>query len=160
LVATAVLTLTMTFIPALVLWVGRQFLAEQPFQAMAENIGDLWRIGVAGFVIAAYLGSIGLLISSFTGRKSIAVAVIIVGFIISESLAAALAAAIRRGGESINDQWVLFLSPSSTASGLVGRLFNEPGLGIEQPQWMILAVMGGVILACLGVMYWRYVPND
>ncbi|MDQ3044404.1 MAG: ABC transporter permease [Chloroflexota bacterium] len=160
LVATAILTLTMTVVPALLLWLGRQFLADQPFQAMANNTGDLWRIGVAGFTIAAYLGSIGLLVSSFTGRKSIAVAVIIVGFIITESLAGALAAAIRRGTESMNDQWVLLLSPSSTAAGLVGRLFNEPGLGVEQPLWVIFAVMCGVVLASLSLMYWRYVPNE
>ena len=34
-------------------------------------------------VTAFYLGSIGLMVSSFTGRKSIAVAVIIIGFLVA-----------------------------------------------------------------------------
>ena len=46
-------------------------------------------------MIAFYLGAIGLTISSFTGRKSVAVGVIILGFVLSESLAVAILEAFR-----------------------------------------------------------------
>ncbi|HET8521729.1 MAG TPA: ABC transporter permease subunit, partial [Thermomicrobiales bacterium] len=85
LVATAVLTLTISLIPAIVLWIGRQLLETSPLSAMRDHLGDLGRIFVAGGMIALYLGAIGLLVSSFTGRKSIAVAIIVLGFVLSTS---------------------------------------------------------------------------
>ena len=158
LLATALLTLTVSFLPAAVLWLGRQLLLDAPLQAMRDNAGDLGRVAVAGAMIAFFLGAIGLLISSFTGRKSIAVAIIVLGFLIAEALAGALGFALE--DDHILDRYILFLSPSSTIAGLVGRLFDEPGLGIEVSLWLILGVMAGIIVASCAVMYWRYVPNE
>jgi hypothetical protein len=80
------LTLSVSLIPGAVLWLGFQLLEDRPLAAMRDNLGDLGRIAVAGTMIAIYLGAIGLLISSFTGRKSIAVGVIVLGFLITEAL--------------------------------------------------------------------------
>jgi len=156
LLATAILVLTVSLIPAAILWLGRQLILDDPLQAMGDNIDDLGRILLAGTLIAFFLGAVGLVVSAFTGRKSIAVAIIVIGFVVFESLAGAL-----RFG--IDDDWgkyVLFLSPSSTIAGLVGRLFDEPGLGVEADLWQIIAVMGGVILVAGGIMYLRYVPDE
>ena len=49
---------------------------------MKDNIGDLGRMSVISSVIAFYLGAVGLMISSFTGRKAIAIGVIIVAFLV------------------------------------------------------------------------------
>jgi ABC-2 type transport system permease protein len=157
LVAAALLTLTVSFVPAAVLWLGRQLLEDAPLSAMRDNIADLGRIAVAGGMIAAYLGALGLLISSFTGRKSIAVAIIVLGFLIAEALAGALTFAI---DDEELDRYILFLSPTLTiADGLVGELFSEPR-PLEISLWMVLAEMGGVIALACAVMYLRYVPNE
>ena len=157
LLAAALLTLTISLIPAAVLWLGRQLLADKPLSALGRNLDDLGRIAVAGTMIALYLGAIGLLISSFTGRKSVAVAVIVLGFVVAEAIAAALTEALENDDL---EKYLLFLSPTSTIAGLVGRLFGNDGLGIEARLWQILAVMAGVVVVCCAGMYWRYVPDE
>ena len=155
--AAALLTLTISLIPAAVLWLGRQLLAEKPVSALGNNIDDLGRIVVAGTMIAFYLGAIGLLISSFTGRKSVAVAVIVLGFIIAEAITGALVTAL---DNDTLEEYLLFLSPTSTIANLTSRLFDDVGIGVEAPLWKILAVMAGVVVACCAGMYWRYVPDE
>ena len=158
LVAAALLTLTVSFIPAVVLWLGRQLLEDAPLSAMRDNLDDLGRIAVAGGMIAAYLGALGLLISSFTGRKSIAVAIIVLGFLMAEALAGALTFAV---DDEELDRYIIFLSPTLTiADGLVAELFNQPSLDVDLSLWMVLGEMGGVIALACAVMYWRYVPNE
>lgn len=160
LVAAAILTLTMSMVPPAIFWLGRQFLADKPVSAIRDNADDLGRIVICGVMIAAYLGALGLMISSFTGRKSIAVAIIIVGFVISTSLAYALAAAI----DGDVTRWFVLLSPVDMIETLSYRLFERPTFDDEFGQalslWQIVAGLVGTIAVCLGVMYWRYVPND
>jgi ABC-2 type transport system permease protein len=163
LVAAGLLTLSISLAPAVILWLGRQLLSGEPLQAMRDNIDDLGKVLVAGSAIALYLGAIGLMISSFTKRKGIAVGIIIVGFTISQALAAALTIATRDMGK-INE-WVGFLSPSLTVEALVTGLWPpERGrvspfaIGAGLPATMV--VMAVVIAVCCGVMYWRYGNRD
>ena len=157
LIATAILTMTVSLIPAAILWLGRQLLEDGPLRAMRDHLDDLGRIGIAGVMIALFLGALGLVISSFTGRKSIAVAIIVLGFLIAEALAAALNVAVDNPDLG---KYILFLSPSSTIAGLVGRLFDEPNLGTELAFRWIFGEMLAVIAVACGVMYLRYVPNE
>ncbi len=161
LAATAILTLTMTFVPPAVYWLGRQLLEDRPLSAIRHNADDLGRLALAGILLAGYLGAIGLAISSFTGRKSIAVAIIVIGFLLSTTLAYALAAAVTN--ERLR-RLCVFLSPADTINAFVYRLFHQPGIntsfGDPFALWAYIAVMLGVIAACCGIMYWRYVPND
>ncbi|MER3436635.1 MAG: hypothetical protein C4346_02895, partial [Chloroflexota bacterium] len=106
-------------------------------------------------------GAIGLTVSSFTGRKSIAVAIIVIGFLLSTTLAYALAAAVNN--EDLR-RFFVFLSPGDTINEFVRVLFRQPSLpasfGDPFNVSLYIAVMLGVIAACCGIMYWRYVPND
>lgn len=158
LAAAALLTLTVSLVPAAIYWLGLQLLDDRPLAAMRDNVADLGRIAIAGLAIALFLGAIGLFISSFTGRKSIAVGIIVLGFLISESLAGALLFAL--DDDQPLRRFVPFLSPTQTVAGLVGRLFDEPATGIEFGLWPILGVMAAVVLVCWVVMWLRYVPND
>lgn len=155
--AAALLTLTVSFIPAAILWLGRQLLEDNPLSAMRDNLDDLGRIAVAGGLIAAYLGTIGLLISSFTGRKSVAVAIIVLGFLVAEALAGSLSFALE-GGDL--ERYLRFLSPTSTIAAMVERLFDNPVATIDLPLWTIMAVIVGVIAVSCLAMYARYVPNE
>jgi ABC-2 type transport system permease protein len=160
LVAAAILTLTISLVPVVIYWLGRQFLEDSPVTAMKDNAGDLGRIVICGVLIAGYLGALGLTVSSFTGRKSIAVAIIIVGFVIMTSLSFALAAAVNTDAK----RFFVLLSPLTTIRTLAYRLFDQPlrleEFGYVLPLWQIIAGMVAIIVACLGVMYWRYVPNE
>src|SRR6185312_598521 len=89
--AAALLMLTMSLAPAAILWLGRQLLDDSPVRAMGHNLDDLVRLAIGGVLISFYLGSLALMIASFTSRKLISVAVTIVAFLISTSLALALA---------------------------------------------------------------------
>lgn len=160
LVAAAVLTLTISLVPVVIYWLGRQFLDNKPLSAMKDHAGDLGRIVICGTLIAAYLGAMGLMVSSFTGRKSIAVAIIIVGFVVLTSLSFALAAAVTTSAK----KYFVFLSPVTTIRTLSYQLFQQrlrlEELGGVLPLWEIIAGIVVIVVACVGVMYWRYVPNE
>jgi ABC-2 type transport system permease protein len=160
LAATSILTLTISLAPPFIYWLGRQLLDDSPLSAIKNNADDLGRLIVMGVLIAAYLGSIGLMISSFTGRKAIAVAIIVVGFVISTSLAFALAAAI----DTSIERYFVFLSPTTVIEhvsyGLFDRYIEPDDFGNPLDLWQMITGMLATVLVCCGVMYWRYVPNE
>ena len=158
LLATGLLTLSMSLLPAVVLWLGNGLLASEPLPALRAGLGDLGRIVVAGTMIAFYLGTIGLMISSFTGRKSVAVGVIILGFVLSESLSIALIEAFRDQPDLM--RWAFAISPSRTIATLVGQLFGDPEIGADVPLNAALVVMAAVIAICCAVMFAWYQRRD
>jgi ABC-2 type transport system permease protein len=158
LLATGLLTLSMSLLPAVVLWLGNGLLGSEPLSALRAGLGDLGRIIVAGTMIAFYLGAIGLLISSFTGRKSVAVGVIILGFVLSESLSVAVLQAFRDQPDLA--RWSMVVSPSRTIATLVGQLFGEPDIGSDLPLNVALGVMAMVIAICCAVMFAWYQRRD
>ncbi len=162
LVAAAMLMLTMSLVPAVILWVGRQLLDDRPLHAMSNNVDDLGRLIVGGVIISFYIGAVALMISSFTGRKSIAVAIIILLFLVATSLAFALSGAL----DTESKKYLVFLSPSSTVNGLAKTLFNRD-TGVSEfddnpflELWQYIGAMIGITVACVGVMLWRYLPDE
>jgi ABC-2 type transport system permease protein len=162
LAATSILTLTVTLVPVAILWLGNQLLEGAPLEAMRDNLGDLGRIVIVGVLIAFYLGAIGLMISSFTGRKSIAVGIIVFGFLMTEAFANSLLYAANL--DLVWQRVVVFFSPTATATGLATRMWNvdaDPITSTIGLPWTVYgAVMLGVVLVCGVVMYFRYVPNE
>jgi ABC-2 type transport system permease protein len=160
--ATALLMMTMSLVPAAILWLGRQLLDDSPLSAMKNNIDDLGRVIVAGVLISLYIGSVALMVSSFTGRKSIAVAVIIILFLVSTSLAFALAVAV----DAEWDKYLVFLSPTNTVDGMADTLFRQtlPVSDFEDnpylPFWQYAGGMLAVTAVSVGVMLWRYLPDE
>jgi hypothetical protein len=158
LLGTGILTLSMSLLPAVVLWLGNGLLAPEPLPALRGSLDELGRIVVAGTMIAFYLGAIGLVIASFTGRKSVAVGVTVLGFVLSESLAVALIEAFRDQREVMN--WAFALSPSRTIAALVGILFDEPDLAEGRSLNAVLGVMIAVIAICCTTMFAWYRRRD
>lgn len=161
LLGTALLTMTISFVPMVIYWLGRQLLDDAPLAAFRANAGDLGRITIMSVLTAFYLGAVGLAVSSFTGRKAIAVAIIVIGFGVSSALAGLLAVVI-------NDPDLLpyaaFLSPARVVNEFSHGLFNETidddQFGRSLSTWVYGAFMLAVIGVCCAVMYWRYVPED
>ncbi len=161
LVATAILTTTISLVPVAIYWLGVQLLEDSPLSAMSNRGDEFGAILVSGVLIALFLGSVGLLVSAYTDRKAIAVAVIIVGFLVSTSIAYALLAAL--DGEI--ERFTVFLSPADTIQGLTMALFdqrevNEMTDAADWPAWVYIAEMLGVSAIAYGAMYLRYRPNE
>ncbi len=158
LLGTGLLTLSISLVPALVLWAGNSLLAQEPIDAFREGLGDLGRIVVAGTLIAFYLGAIGLAISSFTSRKSVAVGVIVLGFVLTESLSFAVSEALRDLPDIA--RWAFVMSPSNTIVALVDGLFGIPEVDNTAPLNAAIIVMVAVIVICCLIMFAWYQRRD
>jgi ABC-2 type transport system permease protein len=161
LLGTGILTLSVSLVPVLIFWVASALLARDPGLAFREGLDDLGRLVVAGTLVAFYLGSIGLAISSFTGRKNVAVGIIIFGFVISESLSAALSEALR--DQPAIETWLFVLSPSRTIVSMVNGLFpisDSDVAEITVPFTHAAGAMVIVMLICSLVMFVWYQRHD
>jgi ABC-2 type transport system permease protein len=161
LAATAILTMTVSVIPAMFLWLFRQLLADQPLHALKTNIDDLGKVILMGTLIAGYLGCGGLVISSFTGRKSIANAIIFVGYSVIEAFNLTLMEVVK--DDSIRN-YVAYLSPFRLIFELALKLFkkyNAADAGHSGFNASVdVAVAVSVVLVGIVIMVWRYVPED
>jgi ABC-2 type transport system permease protein len=161
LLATGLLTLTITLVPLAIFWLGRQLLDDSPVQAIRDNLGDLGRIVIVSVVVSAYLGALGLTVSAFTSRKAIAIGVIIVAFIVASSLAAVLQETV---GNEDQKPWFALLSPAQTiddfSGGVFGNIQFDPVIGEPLSAWTYGIAMAAIVLICCAIMYWRYVPED
>jgi ABC-2 type transport system permease protein len=161
LLATGLLTLTITLVPLAIFWLGRQLLDDSPVQAIRDNLGDLGRIVIVSVVVSAYLGALGLTVSAFTSRKAIAIGVIIVAFIVASSLAAVLQETV---GNEDQKRWFALLSPAQTiddfSGGVFGNIQFDPAIGEPLSAWTYGIAMAAIVLICCAIMYWRYVPED
>ena len=159
--ATAILTMTMSVVPVVFLWLFRQLLADKPLHALTSNIDDLGRVVLIGSLIALFLGCGGLVISSFTGRKSIATAIIFIGYAVLEGFVNALIEAV--SSERAKDVLAL-LSPIRLITELSEKLFGvyDPAAsghgGFPAAVYVVAAL--GLILLGVVIMVWRYVPED
>jgi hypothetical protein len=161
LAATAILTMTMSVVPVVFLWLFRQLLADKPLHALTTNIDDLGKVVLVGTLIALYLGCGGLVISSFTGRKSIATAIIFVGYAVLEGFTNGLLEAV--SANRTKDIFAL-LSPARLLGELAEKLFGtynaqdsgHPGFSAG----VYAAAAIGIIVIGIIIMVWRYVPED
>jgi ABC-2 type transport system permease protein len=162
LLATAMLTLTVSLVPVLIYWLGVQLLEDSPLRAMADRQDEFWAILLMGTLVALYLGSAGLLVSAFTDRKSIAIGVIIVLFIVTNAIAIVLYEAL--DGEL--QRYTVFLSPPNTIIGLGIGLFPDTTEVSEWadtanfPAWAYVAWTLGFSAVATAITYLRYRPNE
>jgi len=160
-VAMSLLTMTMTVISSILLWLGRQLTAESVGQAMRENIGDLGRVIFAGVMTALVLSTLGLAISSFTNRKGVAITVIIIMFVV-------LTAVANIGLEVLDElewsRYLIALHLPLLFTGLSDHLFGDvDDYVLERADFSFAAYMAymiGLILVSLVILRWRYAPRD
>ncbi len=161
-VAMTLLTMTLSMVPSIILWFGRQLVDDSPWQAMRDNVGDLWRVIFVGALIALVLGAGGLMISSLTDRKGVAVTVIIIGFVIVTGMA-------NVGLELLVDydwsRYLILFSIQDTFVAISDHLFHDADdWGAVQQANLSLPVYLGFVLslvvASILIMRWRYSPRD
>jgi ABC-2 type transport system permease protein len=160
-IAMSLLTMTMTVVPSILLWLGRQLTADGVGQAMRNNIGDLGRVVFVGVMIALVLSTLGLAISSFTNRKGVAITIIIISFLVFTAVANA-------GMELLSDmewsRYLIALHLPLLFVGLSSHLFEDVNdRVVEQVGFSFAAYMAylvGLIIVSLIVLRWRYAPRD
>lgn len=158
--AATVLTMTMSVIPAIILWLGRQLTADSPASAMRDNIDDLARVILLGTIIALTLGTISLVISSLTDRKGVAIAVIVIGGLVFGGLAELAMAELGQDWR----RYMIFVAPGQVYAAIASSLFNsEPGRYVQIADlpalayyaWSAVVVIGGSLF-----VRWRYSPRN
>lgn len=160
-VAMFLLTMTMTVIPSVLLWFGRQLVADDVAGAMRENIGDLGRVVFAGMMIALVLGAVGLAVSSLTNRKGVAITLIIFLFV-------ALTAISSIALELLVDQeWSRYLIGFHLPllfEGLNTHLFGGvEDYVIADADFSLSAYVTYMLvltIACIALFRWRYTARD
>jgi ABC-2 type transport system permease protein len=160
LAAAAVLTMTISVLPAIILWLGRQLTADSPATAMREHIGDLGRVVLLGTLIALTLGTISLVISSMTDRKGVAIAVIIIGFLVISGLIDLAISELDFGWR----RYLVFGAFTHVFAAISASLFDARPDNIvrtaDLPIWMYYAWVCFVIVAGSFFVRWRYSPRN
>ena len=162
--AMTLLTMTLSLVPSVILWLGRQLTSDSVWQAMKDNIGDLGRIILLGTVIALVLGTGGLVISSFTDRKGVAIIVILIGVIILTGMANGAAELLEDYEWS---RYFILLSLPDTFVAISNHLFHDVNLS---NNWIIahsdlslgfyLGYMAALVIIGILILRWRYSPRD
>ena len=159
--AMTVLTMTLSVVPAVVLWLGRQLVADSPWRAMQDNVGDLGRVILLGTLIALTLGTGGLMISSFTNRRAVAITVIVIGFTLVSAMAVTAMELLQ------DEEWsryAIFGSMVNVFEGISSHLFGD----VQDPvieragfslQTYVIYVLALAVIS-VAIMRWRYVPRD
>lgn len=163
LAATVLLTMTLTVIPASLLWLGWQLIADSPGRAMQAHLDDLGKVVLVGAVLAITGGTAGLVVSAITDRKAVAVAIILAGELTLTAIAhfsfVALHAEWRR--------YFMFLSANNIFSAVTHQLFpaarnNGTFMEIEASFPLQTYLLYLLALTVIGVLFirWRYAPRD
>jgi ABC-2 type transport system permease protein len=161
LAATALLTMTLSVIPVVILWLGRQLVADSPGQAMRTHLDDLGKVILVGVLLALVIGAIGLAISSLTDRKAVAVAIILVLFPILDGIAGV-------AYNQIDASWtkyLLFIDPNAFLVAFNATLFpyTSDSAMIQDANWSdttYIIYMAAIVVACALFVRWRYAPRD
>lgn len=160
--AMALLAMTMTALPAALLWLGRQLTEDKARQAIVDNSGDLLKVLLLGVLTSLMYGSVGLMISSFTNRKGVAIAIILISFLVVTGVSQSLSVALEDYSWS---RWILLADVNTVIASLSIRFFNDTDgnlfinhLNISQNGAILTLV--GITLICALVLRWRYSPRD
>lgn len=161
-VAMSLLAMTMTAVPGALLWLGQQLTEEKVRESMANNIDDLGKVLVVGILTSLMYGTIGLMISSFTNRKGVAIAIILIGFMVVTGVSQALSIALEDYEWS---RWVLMGDLSTVVLSLSNHFFNDVQGNrfldhANFSQTECIAIMVGLTLVSGLILRWRYAARD
>lgn len=161
-VAMTLLAMTMTALPGALLWLGRQLTEDNARQAMTDNIDDLLKVLVLGVLTSLLYGTVGLMVSSFTNRKGVAIAMILIGFMVMAGIGHGLSAALEDYEWS---KWFLLFDFSVLVTSLSSHFFNDvtgntfiEKMDISQTETIV--IMLAITLVAGLILRWRYAPRD
>jgi ABC-2 type transport system permease protein len=150
--------LILTLGPEILLFLGKVFIDQSPWAALATEWHRLGPILGGTFAMSAFTASIGLAISSFASRRSYATASVIAFFMLLPAAASIVGGV---AGGSVRRYTVLF-HPFWLLNGFVNWLFDvqararSPVARAELPGAAYLYVILGVTIAATLIVLLRY----
>lgn len=155
------LMMSVSLLPALLLYLGNTFLQDQPFSYLGSNWDQLPRIIATAVLLSVFYAAIGLAVASMTERKGIASAIVIGLFIAGSGIAEGLYQAI----ESDWSQVFVLFAIAEIPEGLVHLIFGDGPAGSLpvrsgiDPIWFLASIAGFVLLSS-ALLYRRYLRED
>lgn len=160
--AMALLMATLVFGPALMLFAGRALTAGNPASWFINNLDEVLRIFVYGSLLSAFYAAIGLMIATFTTRKGIAAAIMIVGILMVTAFVNGLYFALDDSAADL----LVYLSPmdviSATRSWVFGTALDPdsmPGQA-DMPGFTYGLAILAVLALSAAVMHRRYLSEE
>ena len=157
--AAAVLMMSISVVPAVILWLGIQLTADSPASAMQGTVGDLWRVVLFGALLALTLGTISLVISSMMERKGVAIAIIVIAFLVFSLLSELAFTELDSAWSNYFALGSIQLVFNAIAASLFGAQPNADVLEANLPMWLyygwvLVLIVGGTLF-----VRWRYSPE-
>jgi ABC-2 type transport system permease protein len=137
--AMGLLMSTIIFGPPLLLFLGLAFTDDSPIGYVADNITGLLKIASYGILVSAFFAALGLIIATFTTRKGIAAAILIIGVFMLTGISNGFYEALEEGRAR---GYFLFGSPTDFIDALRRWIF----VGDEQNRMFEDSDLPGVAL--------------
>lgn len=148
--AVAVPLLLVTLVPMLVLFAGVTFFDDEPFTYLREEWAQLPRILASGLLLAVYYAVIGLVVSSFTGRRAYAIGGYVLLLIATTGVAGLISGAV-------GEERYIEAAQLSTLPILFARtLFPGSEGEIATPGWFLGLAYLVVVGAAAYILVRRY----
>ena len=160
--ALGLLMSTIALLPGVILFLGVTFLDSSPVSYFFKHIADILRIVANGTLLSIFFAAIGLLIASFTDRKSVAAAVYIGTVVLISGFVAALFDAIKGDWH----RYLALLSPTVVPQALTSWIFGTK-LGGDTAAaranlagpWYLLSVVL-ITVVCSFFVYRQYLRDE
>ncbi len=156
-ISLALLLLLLTVAPYVLLFFGQALLSPAFGTFVSDNISDLWHVLIGGTLLAIFLGTLAMVVASFTDRRAYATGGFL-GLVLVSGVAGGLLSSPRL--HFSGHEWFslvdLLNMPLHLISWLFGKATELPLDGVAY-FWGTLAV----IVISLALVSWRYLKvND
>ena len=155
--AIASLVFAFSILPQVLLFVGQTLVSKDgSLHYVSDHADVLWKVPVAVAALAAYYAALALAVASLTVRRVVAGASIFGITIVSSIVAAILNDADALGGRGslFNVLGLPLLVRDLIFEGHIHE--NSPLSGVQGAGPLGLAAYCGVVVACVGLLLWRY----
>ncbi|MDP4510876.1 ABC transporter permease [Nonomuraea turcica] len=155
-VAMTVALFLLVAVPLTLIYVGEVVVDMPGPPATGEYVGSI----VMALVLALLLSAFGLALASFTPRRGLGVASVIVVYLLSSASVPMVYGALYSSGNESGAAWAWLLNPFWLVDSVQSWLFNTPPHSIEGSGYpngpasaVILVVLIGIGLAALALRY-------
>lgn len=157
--AIATIVFAFGFIPQAVLFLGQMFVSDAALDYVRDNAEFLWKVPVAVALLSLYYAAIAVAVASFTTRRLVAAATLLVGLLFSSISAGVLTAASATSGQG--SPWaalnLLALPLYVRDVVFLGSVDPDSGLGgVAGGGFLAAIVYGFVVSAALLTLWQRY----
>jgi len=148
----ATVSTVILWMPQALIFATRAMIADNPFTWMREHIEIVPQAALSGIVIAAFLTTVALAVSSFTDRKPYAAGAAL-GFLVITSVVGSILTELVGG--SLGD-WLGLLDFIQAVINVNNWIFREVQPDQVLGSWAYIADFAAVIAVGWILMWWRY----